>query len=152
MDENNNIERRFYVAIRHGEKESAAEVVYFKNDMTFQFFIRWKWYFEYREALIRVRNPRSFVRLSHGSYEFKLPEDVYKKKIKDLLSAAKRKRTEFQRKIDYARENWNELFPIDEHPKWIKVEEKLKRYEDRVEALSKEYYELQDVEDYEKEL
>lgn len=142
MEDRNNIERRFFVRIRFHEDTkniTLSKVYYYRNDMDFQFFIRWKWYFEYRAALLRVQNPHGFIELSHGSYEYVLPEDTYKKKVHNLLIAAKRKRTEFRNQIQYARDNWNELFPIEDHPKWVKVEEKLAYYEKRVVSLSEEY-------------
>lgn len=144
MKENNHIERRFYVKIRFNKNNSPAlaEVYYYKNDMSFQFFIRWKWYFHYREALLRVQNPHAFIELSHGSYEYTLPDDTYKKKVYNLLVGAKRKRTEFKNKIEEARKYWDELFPIEEHPKWVKVEEKLKYYEDRIVSLTEEYEQI----------
>jgi hypothetical protein len=82
-------------------------------------------FFLYREALLRVKNPHAFVELTHGSYDYILPEDTYRKKLYDLLLAAKRKKTEFSKKIDYIWNNWDELFPIEENPQWVKVIEKL---------------------------
>ena len=145
MKNNNNIERRFFVKIKYNKDSkysTLSEVVYYKNDMTFEFFIRWQWYFKYREALLRVQNPHAFIELTHGGYEYILPEDIYIKKVHNLLIAAKRKRTEFKNQIDNARKYWNELFPIEEHPKWIKVQEKLRYYEERVISLSIEYDEI----------
>ena len=138
-------ERRMFAKIRFykdNKYSTLAEVYYFKNDMTIDFFHRWKWYFEYRAALLRVQNPHSFIELSTGSYEYILPEEEYRTKLQNLLTAAKRKRTEFYRKIEYVKTNWNELFPMEEHPKWNKVQQKLSYYEERVLLLENELSEL----------
>lgn len=149
MVEENKKERRMYVKIRFYKNRrysTLAEVYYFRNEMSIDFFMRWKWYFEYRAALLRVQNPHAFIELTHGSYEFTLPDEEYRIKTYNLLLGAKRKKTEFQNKIDYAKKNWNELFPIEDHPLWKKVEEKLNYYIKRVELLSKEYEVLNDEE------
>jgi len=145
MIEDNKTERRYAVAIKLDKTSkypSLAKTVYYKNDMTLDFYMRWEWYFKYREALLRVKYPKGYVELSHAGYDYTLPEEDYKKKLKNLLSAARRKKSEFEKKIEYARKSWDELFPIEDHPKWKKVMEKLQYYEARVNQLSKEYEEL----------
>lgn len=142
MNEDNSTERRLFVKIRFNKDSryvALAETVYFRNDMDVDFFMRWKWFFEYRAALLRVQNPRAFVELTHGSYVYVFPEDEYKEKVNNLLLAAKRNLTKFKRQIDEARNNWNEFFPIEDHPKWKKVQDKLQYYEERVKNLSDEY-------------
>lgn len=146
MKENNGTERRCYVKIlfyKESRYSALAETVYYKNDMDIDFFMRWKWYFQYRGALLRVQNPHAYIELSHGSYEYELPEDKYRRKVYNLLLAAKRKLTQYLRQIEYVKVNWDELFPMEEHPKWIKVQAKLTYYEERVQVLSKEYEEIQ---------
>ncbi|MDR1370149.1 MAG: hypothetical protein LBJ72_08525 [Dysgonamonadaceae bacterium] len=93
MNENNNIERRFFIKIRlnkDSKYESLAEVYYYRTDMTLEFYFRWKWYFDYRAALVRVQNPKAFIEYTCGSYEYILPADEYKNKVYNLLLAAKR--------------------------------------------------------------
>jgi len=147
IPDDNGKERRYYAKIRLNKNSEipdpvSTEVYYYRNDMTFDFIIRWKWYFIYRAALLQVKYPRGFVEFTHGGYEYILPEDEHKKKVYNLLVAAKRKRTEFENKIVKARQQWDELFPIEEHPYWVKVEEKLQYYEDRIVTLTNEYEEL----------
>lgn len=135
-----NTENRFYAKISYWEKyRSLMQTVYFRNDMTSEFFHRWRWYFKYRAALIQVQNPKAGVELNMGAYKYTLPDDEYEAKLKNLILAAKRKITEFQRKIDHARRNWNEIFPIEENPLWLKVQEKLNDYQSRLELLNDEY-------------
>lgn len=142
MNENNKVERRIFVKIRfykNPQYPPLAETVYYKDDMDINFFMRWKWFFLYREALLRVQNPRAFVELTHGPYDYCLPEEAYRKKVYHLLIAAKRKLAQFRNRVDSARRNWDELFPMEEHPAWIKAREKTAWYENRVITLTKEY-------------
>ncbi len=137
MTETNKKEFRFFVKIRkHSSGKSVlANVVYYKTDMTFEFFMKWKWYFEYRAALLRVKEPRAYVEYIHGNYEYILPEDIYRAKLKNLIRAAKSERTQVRRAIANAKRNWSEMFPIEEHPKWGATIAKLEYYQKRLNDL-----------------
>ena len=106
--------------------------------MTFQFYCRWKWYFEYRAALLKVKYPKANVEIRHGSYDYVLKADFYEEKLRNLLTASKGKKTEFENKIKKARENWNSFFPIEEDVNWGKVQAKLKAYTESVELLERD--------------
>lgn len=140
MKNDNSKEFRFFVKIRKDSNHVAAlaKVLYYKTDMTFEFFMKWKWYFEYRAALLRVKEPRAFVEYIHGSYEYVLPEDKYRIKLKNLIRAAKSERTQVRRAIENAKRNWSEMFPIEEHPKWGATIAKLEYYEKRLTDLLQE--------------
>lgn len=133
-------EKRFFAYILFNEhgKYQPYEKVYFRNEMTLPFLMKWKWYFKYREAILRVKYPKAYIELRTGPYDYILPKNELQKKLKNNLSAAKRKLTEFKNKITYERENWNELFPIEEHPKWADIEKKLNYYKERVDLLNAE--------------
>lgn len=138
-------ERRIAVKIRFspaGKDMGCAEVYYFKSDMTLNFYMRWKWYFDYRAALLRVNNPKAYIDYHTGPYDYILPEDEYKTKLRNLIIAAKSKKTEYSRKIEHVKRNWNQLFPIEDDPKWYKVMEKQKYYEDRLQELLDEQNKL----------
>lgn len=91
--------------------------------------IRWRWYFEYRQALLKVQYPKKKVELIHFRYQ---PETETEKeqaatRLKNLITARKRKITEVSRKIEEAKLRWTELFPIEDHPNYQKAMEKLFR-------------------------
>ncbi len=134
-------EKRLFVKIVFSEKgyQALGKTYYYKNNMSIVFFQKWKWYFLYREALLRVKYPKAFIQLTHGPYDYILPEEEYRKKVHGLLLAAKRKRTEFRNKLSYAIKNWNEIFPIEDHPYWKKIQEKQNWYENQVLKLQEEY-------------
>lgn len=137
---NTKVETRIYVKIMYGEKSrSMANVHYYRNEMTLEFFNRWEWYFEYRAALLKVKYPKSYVQLFRGPYEYELPEDLYLKKVQNRYLSDKRQLTKFNNKLEDIRNRWNELFPIEDHPDWIKVMTKLKDYQESFEQSKLEY-------------
>jgi len=121
-----NEEQRWVVRIRVGNLPLARQA-YFRNEMTYEFYARWKWFFEYRAARIKVANPRVQVHYEATAYKYTLPEHEYRTKLQNKLIRRKGQVTEFRNKIANARANYNELFPIEEHPHWVKVQAKLNR-------------------------
>jgi len=140
-NDSNIIEIRFFVKIRFSAtgQRALAETVYFKNDMTFSFYSKWEWYFKYRAALLQVKHPKAFVEFSQGSYELILAETEYKEKLENLIRAAKSKITEFERKQQNLLDNWSEIFPIEQHPDWTKIVQKMEGYRLRLNSLTTEY-------------
>ena len=140
-NQDNSIETRIYVKIRFHENNKSAlgKCVYFRNDMTVDFYHRWKWYFEYRAALLRVKYPHGFIEYTHGPYKYTLPEEEYKTKLENNIKAAKSKLTEYSNKIAKAKANWMEMFPIEEHPGWRKISDKQEYYRLRLHILKEEY-------------
>jgi len=59
----------FFVRITVSLPSTAAitdKTVYFRCRMTYNFLIRWLWYFEWLQARIKVKHPRRVVELSAG--------------------------------------------------------------------------------------
>lgn len=135
------VEKRLFVKIRFSAsgQRALAETAYFKDDMAMDFYLRWEWYFKYRSALLQVKSPKAFVELIHGSYDFVLPETEYKQKLENLIRAAKAKITKCDNDIQLARDNWNEIFPIDLHPDWKRALQKRLDYSLRLVLLTTEY-------------
>ena len=140
----NKIEIRLYVKILFSKSGSQAlrETAYFRDDMTVQFYSRWRWYFEYRAALLKVEYPKSFVQLNQGNYEYILPDDELRLKLENKIRAAKGKITEFNRRLTNLSNNWNELFPIEQHPDWTKIVQKNDYYKLQLSLLTTEYESL----------
>lgn len=140
----NNIEIRLYVKILFSKSGSQAlrETAYFRDDMTVQFYERWRWYFEYRAALLKVKHPKSYVQLNQGNYEYVLPEDELRTKLENKIRAAKSMVTQIDRKMQNLIDNWSELFPIDHHPDWTKIVQKKDYYRLQLNLLITEYESL----------
>lgn len=68
------------------ETQITEEVVYYRRQMSLDFFIRWMWYFEYLAALVKVHNPHRRVELYAGSDEYLPEKEEIEKKAKSLLS------------------------------------------------------------------
>ena len=98
-----------------------TKLIYYRNDLPFELFNKWKWYFNYREALYRVQNPRHYVLLTHGSYDYVAPIDEQKKRLNDKLVNAKGRVTKYENILKKAKANWNELFPIEDDEMYKKA-------------------------------
>lgn len=132
---------RIYVKIRFSQSgyRALAETVYYKNDMTVPFFGRWEWFFKYRAALLQVEYPKAFVEIQSGSYKYVLPSEEQRSLLENRIRSAKGKVTELERKMHNAASHWNEIFPIEQHPLWVNLVEKKKRYEAQLIELENEY-------------
>ena len=70
------------------------------------------------------------------NFEYQLPADQIRKRLTDRQRSAKAKVTEFTNKIELAKKQWNELFPIEEDNLY-------KRAMAKVEGKRREVIELQ---------
>ena len=114
---------------RNTYKASDAKVMYYKKDLPFELFMRWKWFFRYRAALIQVQHPKQFVELEFIKVKFTPDLQVLLKRAKDKFIGAKATLTKYQNKKKEMEDNWNELFPIQQHPKFMFVMDKIDEYE-----------------------
>jgi len=116
------------VQVMNGYRGEYLEMVEWRG-LRFDLLMKWMWYFEYRQALLKVKYPRLRVELSQLDYKPETRSDleVYRSQIKKLLTARKRKVTEIENNLKRARQSWDELFPIEENPYWKKAIEKLER-------------------------
>lgn len=140
----NNTEKRIYVKILFSITgiQPLATAAYYRNDMTVQFYHRWKWYFDYRAALLKVKHPKSFVSLYQGAYDYVLPEVEYRTKLENKIRAAKGRITEFDGKLKNLIDTWHELLPIEHHPDWTKIVQKKDYYRLQLNLLITEYESL----------
>lgn len=65
----------------------AAAVVYYRRGMDIDFVLRWRWYFEYLAARVKVAHPRERVEIICGRWELMTPEAYIEKKRESLLRA-----------------------------------------------------------------
>ena len=113
------IETRYFVRIRMGHDQ-----LYYRNDMLPDFFFRWQWFFDYRAALVKVKNPRKTVYCEKGTYQYVLPENDYREKLRSLEIKRKAQLTQFNNKLKALKANWKELFPLEDHPEYKRILEK----------------------------
>lgn len=124
---------------RNTYKASDAKVMYYKKDLPFELFIRWKWFFRYRAALIQVQHPKQFVELEFIKVKFTPDLQVLLKRAKDKFIGAKATLTKYQNKKKEMEDNWNELFPIQQHPKYMFVMDKIDEYEIKRKETGRKY-------------
>lgn len=129
--------RNYWVVIKVRKKLGGEQVEFLKwNDLRYELRLKYDWYFKYRAALLQVKYPKYHVELAFGD------EPVTQKQFEDVLlgkiAARKRKIAQHQSSLFAARQNWNELFPIEQHPDYVKATEKLNRLIKELEDLEDE--------------
>lgn len=134
----------FYVKIRQGKLQSLAETVYYRTDMSFEFAMRWKWYFEYRAARFRLEKPRYFTALEMGSFEPD-PRTVHQllaERLKNRITNKKGKITGIQNKMRKAKKEWTSLFPIEQDILYIEAKVKMELLLGELKEMETEYEEF----------
>jgi hypothetical protein len=126
------------VTIRHGKYTALAETTYYR-ELPMWLYLKYSWFFRYREALIRVKNPKGYTKLIIKRYQKNMPDRIYKQQLKNKITGKKRKITELKNKPDAARKSWDELWPIEDHPLYEKVIQKIKRKENELKELQNIY-------------
>jgi len=116
---------RWWVLVKGGSKLGEYKTVYYRTNMTFQFFQKWRWYFEYRQALYKIKNPRHSTDITWGSYESKTAQEEVKEKLKNAITGAKAQITKWENLIQQAKKTWCELFPIEDDANYQKAIQKI---------------------------
>lgn len=116
------------------------ESLYWDN-MTLDQSVKWSWYFRYRAALLQVANPKTYVDISNGPYDPtpKDQADIYRRR----LIARKRKITEWNNKLQKAKDTWNELFPIENDHFYKKAVAKIAKDEEDLANLKQIIHSLE---------
>lgn len=79
-------------------------------DLRFDLAVKYKWYFEYRAALLRVKYPKNCIVANSIFCEMTKKGNL--DNLKSSLANARKNYTKNQNLLDKAVENWNSLFPI----------------------------------------
>ena len=77
----------FFVKIVLYKRCHVDAVVYYRRYMNIDFFLRWRWFFEYIAARIKVAHPRERVEFLGGRIDSLTPEAYIEKKRESLLRA-----------------------------------------------------------------
>lgn len=101
-------------------------VVYYRRRMDIDFFLRWRWFFEYIAARIKVAHPRERVELTGGRIDLLTPEAYIEKKRESLLRAKRGQIKKLENTPDEL-----DLFDIAINKK----QEKIARIEDEIRRL-----------------
>ena len=87
--EHRNWEKKICVKINLSNGCWVEEVIYYQYALPLRIVERWKWYFEYLAALVKVHNPRRKVELVICAQEYNSVEDYISERTKNLLRAKK---------------------------------------------------------------
>lgn len=138
--------KKQWVKIRMGTSQAIAETVYYKNDMEFEFYFRWRWYFKYLAAKYQVENPKHFVEFSTGAYDY-IPDLAQRaKRLKDKITAKKAKITKVDKAWKEFKESYNSLFPLEEHPKYLPTINAINKLKSELDNMEEEYSTLVQLE------
>lgn len=134
----------FYVKIRQGKLRALAETVYYRTDMSFEFAMRWRWYFEYRAARFRVEKPRYFTDLEIGSFEPdpRAVHQVLAERLKRRITNKKARITGIQNQMRKGKKEWAFLYPIEQDPPYVKAAAKVELLLEELVEMEKEYEEF----------
>lgn len=118
----------------------AEKVIYLRSGMDIDFAIRWKWYFEYLAALVKVHHPKRKVEFDFGPQDVRLGQEWKDWHTDNLLRNRKAKlkkletgivdddlfgfaSQEHKAKIDSVKREIEQLengtYPIPEFPEYV---------------------------------
>lgn len=131
-------DRLHWVVIKVKTKFGSGELFEFLkwDGLRFELRMKYDWYFKYRAALCQVKYPKYDVELRWGNEPATPKRMNYV--IKNKITAKKRVITEIENKLRKAESSWVEIFPIDEHPHYIKAKGKLARLKMELKAMEEE--------------
>jgi hypothetical protein len=117
------------VVIRATDGHHGPTVAFHKwEELPSHTFVRFMWYFKYRAALVRVKYPKAIITFN-AIREDRPKKDILEMRVeraKKSCSAAKGQLTKVETALKEAKDNWKEIFPIEQHPKWKRTIEKVK--------------------------
>lgn len=113
---------------------SVLEFFIWKN-YTFEQYVRWKWYFEYRYALLRIKYPKNGI--VNNTIKDPLSEKQTVDHLKNKIIGKKRTITKYKNKLIEYSNNWNSLFPIEDDILYINAKQKIQRLITEFEILNK---------------
>lgn len=127
----------YYIHVYDGgyPTDNVIKVVKWEN-LNFQLFCKYKWYFEYRYALLRVEYPKALIR--HDQFKRDLNEPEQKDLLRNQIISKKRTHSKWKNKLNAYIQNWNSLFPISEDQSYINAVAKIERLQLELIELQKQ--------------
>lgn len=122
----NELKVEFFVKITLYKKSHADAVVYYRRGMDIDFVLRWRWFFEYIAARLKVEHPREKVDFLCGRIDLLTPAAYIEKKRESLLKAKRGQVKKLENTPDEL-----DLFDIAINGK----REKIERIEDEIRRL-----------------
>ena len=136
---NEDVKYMFYHKIEvYAGEHYGYDKIYFRlwKDLPWSLMCKYKWYFEYRAALLKVNYPKYKVDHTWGKYEKKGKSRMQHFNTK--YAAAKGQVTKLENQIAKAELSWNKLFPIKDDPIYNKYLKKLSDKKSELLAIEKD--------------
>ena len=107
------------------------------DGLTNELMFKYKWYFDYRHALLKVKYPRKTVDFIHYRYTPETTTELERAETrkKNMIAAKRRKITEIENRIREEQQKWSELFPLADHVNYKKAVEKMNRLKFEINSL-----------------
>lgn len=124
-----------FVIKLHDTEYPSGDVIEFLQwgGYKFEQFAKWRWYFDYRVALLRVRYPKNYI------YATQFTEELSKKTAQEILQqkiiSKKRMVTKVKNALTKAESEWNQLFPITMDDRYTNSKMKLMKLESELQEL-----------------
>lgn len=96
---------------------SDSKLVFTWDNYTFSQYMRWKWYFRYRAAMLQVQHPKQAVEIIEFHWNLS-DKEIEKIAYKNKLVAARATLTKLEDKVAAFVANWNLLFPYENEPSY----------------------------------
>lgn len=113
----------------------------FRN-LSLDLFMKYKWYFRYLTAKYQVQNPKRLIEIKDFSYPFYSEAEIEHRNLTNRLRSAKAKVTEWTKKLQKFIDNYDEIFPYQEHLIYKRALAKVKAKEKLVIQLQLELEKL----------
>ncbi len=108
--------------------------------LRFDLRLKYDWYFKYRAALLQVKYPKKYIEVRWGSEP--AVGKTLKQMLKCQLSSKQGQVTKFQNRLNNVIKHWDQLFPIEDDPIYIKCLNKLNRLKLEYENIKASYKNL----------
>lgn len=114
-------------------------------NMPFPLYSKYIWFFDYRAALLKIKYPKLNIRIEAGVQREGTYSSITEKHfLKNRITKAKGKVTEYKNKLDVFIKNWNSLFPYENDVLYLELKKRILEREERLKILLEEYENLKD--------
>ena len=115
-----------------------SQLVYRWDNYKFAQYMKWKWYFRYRAALLQIKHPKQAVEIVDFNWTIS-DKEIEKIAFKNKLTKAKADLTKWENKLNEFIANWNLLFPYTDDPSYkstlVRIEEQKNKLQE-LEAIN----------------
>ena len=145
--------KRYFFKVWAGPNAGGNPIVYSVFDLTFDQFAKWRWYLEYRAALVKVQNPRWNVDTTWGNYDWMPAADQYLKDLKNKIAGKRREITKWTNAIENCDKPWERKaglfindYPLEKDRDYLlyqKAIAKIERHKKELKSLIEEQMNLE---------